>query len=492
MVTKQDQALASAFRRLEQLNKQECFDPIDLNSLPTPAQKQVLDDFGKIHHQYIRAGNQSGKSQVCARITSWVLAENHPTWKRPVSWSNEPLLLIIAGATGKQIEDSLLPKIESYLESGTYKIVRIGNIVQRLEHENGNRILFQSLENPQAARIRLQSYVAHLAWCDELPPTMDLIRELLIRTQARDGYNLFSFTPTVVNVEIQKYIDGLQSDNARVYRFKMMDNPIYKDESRKKKLQEQYAYLPADQQKMIFEGEWLSSDSQVYYFDWDKMVETPVGYTRMWRHVAAVDPATQSKLGLTIWAEDPKTTVWYNVRAEYIEKIYIPTEIIKAVENILKDYNVTRRISDPEASWYINQASQMGHSYIGVFKKNGRKAELIAGLQERLGNGKAKLTPEASQLLISELQECRYRNREEGSIINSSKFHLLDSAQYFIDNIPRQEDRGIVASSHDEWLYKANEQRLVAEERAKTRKKNGVRPSKYVLTKNLDRWINRK
>lgn len=462
-----DRLVAAAMSRLDLLRKRGAFDPFNLDSRPTPKQQQVIEDFGLIKQQWIRAGNQSGKSATCARLVSWVVTDTHPTWKRPDEWLSEPLLVIVAGRTGKQIEDSLLPKIRGFLEPGTYKEVRIGNIIQRLELTNGNRVIFQSLENPNTARERLQSYVAHLTWCDELPPDMEIVRELLIRVQARNGYSLFSFTPTVMNVDIQRYVDSLMEPEARVYRFHMLDNPLYSDEVRKKELLDRYSHLPADQQKMIFEGEWISSDSQVYYFNYSKMVEMPPDYSPLWRHVESVDPALKSALGLTIWAENPKTGVWYCIVAEYIKGIYVPTELVKHVKSLTSRYNIVRRIADPHEVWYIQTAGSLGIHYIGVYKKNERKAELIKGLQESLSNGSSKISPEC-QHFIQELQECRYSDRADGKIVNGPSYHILDSAQYFNDNKPKAEAVGLIkAGSWDDWLYQANEKRKAGIEKTK-------------------------
>lgn len=459
-----DKLLAAALRRLEVLRRREAFDPINPDSKPTLKQLEVFNDFTKLKQQWIRAGNQSGKSQTCARMLSWFITETHPTWRRPATWGEESLLAIVCGRTGKQIEDSLLPKLRSYLEPGTYKEVRIGNIIQRLELDNGNRIIFQSLENPNVARERLMSYVAHITWCDELPPNLELVRELLVRTQARDGFSLFSFTPTIVATDIQKYVDGLKEPEGKVYRFHMLDNPLYRDPERKSQLMGRYAHLPQDQQDAIFKGEWLAGDNQVYYFNWNTMVELPNEYSRLWRHVEVVDPALSSALGLTIWAEDPKSGVWYCVRAEYIRGIYIPTKVIEAVQHITKDYNIIRRRSDPHEVWYIQQAAEMGIHYEGVYKKNERKGELIMGLQQALGS-KIRISPTCTHL-IDELQTCRWSDRADNKIVNASSFHLLDTAQYFCDNIPKTENN-IIATSHHDWLYQANEKRKVAEEKKK-------------------------
>lgn len=460
-----DQKLvAAAIRRLEVLHRREAFDPSNLVSVPTEKQQEVFDDFGRIRQQWIRAGNQSGKSQTCARIVSWIITETHPTWKRPDTWGDEPLLWIVAGRTGKQIEDSLLPKIRSYLEPGSYKEVRIGNIIQRLELNNGNRVIFQSLENPTVARERLMSYVAHGTWCDELPPTMALVRELLVRTQARNGYNLFSFTPTVVNAEIQRFVDSLLAPEGKVYRFHMLDNPLYGDPERKKELLARYSHLPQHVQDAIFQGAWMSADDQVYYFNYGTMVEMPDGYSPLWRHIESVDPALKSALGLTIWAENPNTGVWYCIASEYIRGIYVPTELVEAVRKRTENINVIRRISDPHEVWYIQTAGSMGIRYIGVHKKNERKAELIKQLQEKLGSD-IRISPGCDDL-ISELQSCRWSDRAEGKIVNASSYHLLDSAQYFCDNIPKEEKR-IKSSSWQDWLWKANEQRKISEEKVR-------------------------
>lgn len=465
MENRQDQLAAAALRRLELLERREAFDPVNLSSRPTFIQQEFIDDFSTCHQQWIRAGNQSGKSQTCARVVTWVMTDTHPAWNRPTSWGDEPLLCIVAGRTGKQIEDSLLPKLRSYLDPGSYKEVRIGNIIQRLELTNGNRFVFQSLENPEVARERLQSYVAHITWVDELPPTMGIVREILIRTQARNGYNLFSFTPTVVNVEIQRYVDAMSLPEGKVYRFNMLDNPLYSDPVRRAELMARYAHLPEHVRNAIFNGDWMSNEDQVYYFNYAEMVESPQDYSpTTWRHVESVDPALKSALGLTVWAENPVSGVWYCIMAEYIRGIYVPTDLVAAVKKKTERFNIVRRISDPHEVWYIQTAASMGINYQGVYKKTERLSELIKGLQSVLGP-RCKISYNCPDL-ISELQEQRFSDKADGKIVNASKFHLIDSAKYFADNIPAAEKR-IISSSWDEWLLKANDQRKLSEDKKK-------------------------
>jgi|TARA_R110000868_G_scaffold411428_1_gene703891 phage terminase large subunit-like protein len=474
----QDKLLAIALERLEALRKKDAFDPAHLDSRPTKKQQEFFDDFGKYKQYYLRAGNQSGKSQTAARMLTQILLEEHPlvAKKRVDStfygWGAEPLLAIVAGRTGKQIEDSLLPKIRSYLEPGTYKEIRIGNSIQRLELENGNRIIFQSLENPNTARERLQSYVAHITWIDELPPTLDLIREVLVRTQARDGYSIFSFTPLTVNVDIQRFVDSIEPPEGKVYRFRMLDNPLYSDPHRAEELVRRYAHLPEYQKSAIFEGDWMTAEDQVYYFDYITMVQMPENYSPLWRHVESVDPAISSATGLTLWAENPDTGSWYCILSEYIRGIQVPTDIVKAVQHYTSKVNVVRRTSD-YAPWYVNTAASMGITYMTVDSKNAnRKEGLIKGLQEALGK-QMFLAPHCTPL-IDELQNCRWSDRGEGKMINSSSYHLLDSSQYAKDILPPPEKK-LQSFTLDQWyanLLQANDRRKRLEEQAVAPKKH--------------------
>lgn len=462
-IASKDKLLAAALRRREILALQECFDPVDSESRPTEEQQRVIDDFGVVKTQWIVAANQSGKSQTCSRILSWFITGTHPKWTRPLEWGDEPLLALVACRTGKQIEDSIWPKIKSYLEPGSYKEVRIGNSLQRVEFLDGSRIIFQSLENPNQAAERIQSYVAHFVWIDEMPPTMKVLAEAMVRRNTRDGYFLASFTPLVVNREIQKMVDNAIEPGAKKYRFRMFDNPAYASAKRQQEILDSMASLPDHIRNTRLYGEWTQSDDQVYYFDYDTMVEMPEGYSPMWRHVEVVDPATSSALGLTLWAESPMNGIWYCVLANYVKGIHVPTLIVQEVMRLVNGRNIMKRTSDPEATWYINQAAAMGVRYGIVYKANGRKIDLIKGLQEKLGV-KLRIAPHCVDL-INELQEARWSDQVEGKIVNASRFHLSDTAQYFADEIPKPETgSGIVFFNQQDYLREGHMRKKKVEE----------------------------
>jgi hypothetical protein len=106
LVLDQQRKLAAALKRRKTLSLHDCFDPIDVNSRPTATQRQILDDVDKVQFRYVIAGNQSGKTQTGAREVSWIFSENHPNWKRPERWGNEPLLILVVARTTKQIEEN--------------------------------------------------------------------------------------------------------------------------------------------------------------------------------------------------------------------------------------------------------------------------------------------------------------------------------------------------------------------------------------------------
>jgi hypothetical protein len=429
--------IAVATNKLKKLAIQQAFDPAFPDSRPTIPQEEIIKDFGSVKQQWIVAANQSGKSQTSLRNLTWMLTDSHPHWTRPAAWANEALLAIVLGRNGKQLEDSIIPRIASYLEPGTYKLVRVGNQTNRMELDNGNRIVFQSYENPKQARERVQSYVAHFALIDEMPTSADLIHELLRRVQTRDGYFMAAFTPLLVNNEIRNMVDDAKEPLAKKYMLRMFDNPRYASSEKQAEVLASMQHMSESQRNARLFGHWTVPDQAVYQFDAETMVEAPPDYSPSWRHVEASDPATQSKFGFTLWAEHPNTGMWYCIRADYIEGVFVPEEILKEVLKRTSGVNIVRRICDPHEAWYIHTASSKGVTYVTPYDKNSRKGELIKGLQTALSKD-IRIAPWC-QGLIDELQTCQWSETAENKIVNASRFHLLDTAQYFVDCKPKFE-----------------------------------------------------
>ena len=457
--------LAAAIRRKKALDRHLALDGVNSESRPTAAQQELLDDLGVIPIRYVRAANQSGKTQTIVRECSWVFQETHPRWKRPAAWGDEKLQMLIVCQTFKQFEDIIWKKLEPLLDPGCYKIRRTSVGIEKITNTvNGNEIVVLSFHNTGDVHIKLQGFVAHWAWIDEMPHEVSVIEEVMRRVASRDGSFVATFTPKVRNDKIRTMVDAATLPYAKLYRFKMFDNPLYASPEKQTEELGKLKGMAAETIATILEGDWSAGTSGVYEFIPSQMMSNPndYGYTSGWRHILSVDPASASKLGQIAACEDPKTGMWYVTLAAYIEGIYVPEKIILAVEKAVSHVNVVKRVSDPHEHWYIHQAGHMRYNYVGVYNKKERKMELIKNLQAALGT-KIMIAPWCTDL-INELMGCSWREDDSSKIIAASSYHLLDALQYLVDNLPKYEPI-FTASSWADRLIAADAERIKRESR---------------------------
>ena len=466
--------VAAAIKKLERLERRESFDPSSPGSTPNKSQQAVLKDIELIQYRYLIAGNQSGKSQLAAREIAWILNNDHPFWSRPSRWGEEPLLIIVAGQDRKQMEIELWEKkLSMYLDKEDWKATRQGQTLQHvLNKKTGDRIVFVShSDSSEKNRRHMQGYVANYVWLDEMPANVRILEELQRRVDARRGYLLATFTPKFRSDDIRQVIDAAEEPLSKKYRMSKLENPLYKGRIQDE-IDKLNGYSESMRRSVLF-GDWYTGDSQVYEWSPEAMEAEPEVYSRAWRHVEAVDPALKSKCGFTMWAEEPSTGIWYLVRDEYIEGIYDPERLYQEVQARTKGYNVVRRISDTMA-WYTGTASKHGTPYMVPYDKNSRKDSLIKGLQIALSSGKIKIAPWCS-IFKTEIQNCQWSETSD-RMINPSSYHTLDSAQYFVDCMPRPVDN-LVGLTWHEQLRQGNKKRKEAEKLAKTVGKGSrVRP----------------
>jgi len=427
-------ALALALKRKQEIDKSLSFDPLDLKSRPTPQQQEIIDDFFNSHisNLFIMGGNQSGKTMLTLRIISYLFNnERHlPLRKNP----DEPYLILVFARTSKQIEQSLFLKLERCLDPLSYKIIRVGNIIQAIHHkDNGNRIVFSSYENEHVAKERAQSYTADVAIIDELCKTKEFIEEVQRRLQAKNGKLLMPFTPKSPNPRIKEIVDNAQLPYAKCFKLSMMQNPVYTEEDKAKILYDLSTYSDS-YRRTVLEGDWLQGDNLVYHIDPETVIENPTNYAEYWNHVESSDPAIESSHGLLLAAECPNSGLWYVIHADYIESPKSPTHLLESIFTITSKVKIVRRISDT-MTWFISAAREKyGWNYLTPYDKNNRRLEMIAKVQENLGK-KVKIAPWCTKLL-DELAAYEWSDRGEGKIVNADKYHLLDSLRYLIDNLP--------------------------------------------------------
>lgn len=426
------------------------------DSRPYPKQQQILEDIATYPVRIVRAGNQSGKSAIGGREVSWVFNRTHPYWTLP----ERPLKLLVIGRVGEQVESELWrSKIKPFLTPGTYKEIRIGNILQRVEHENGNLIIFMSHHNIKEAREKAQSFVMDYVWLDEQVGSLSFFIELVLRIQARQGRLLWTYTPLIKNYELVKYSDNLDEKVGKLYALHMLDNPLYV--GRHEAILAQFANMsPAEREARLF-GVPFAGDNAVYDFSIDTHVQDPVGYDPSWRHLELVDPAASGKAGYALLAEHPKTHQWFLIRDEYI-KGAAASDLIPQIAELSAKKNIVRRISDPHEAWFIKEAAKQKITYSGVHRKNERKHELIKNLQESLNCGRLKVASWCIRS-IEEFSTCQWAESGRERIVGSSRFHLLDCLQYGVDNLPKAVEF-VENPTYDVLLRRANKARIKKEQ----------------------------
>ena len=129
-------------------------------------------------------------------------------------------------------------------------------------------------------------------------------------------------------------------------------------------------------------GEWYYSSGRVvraYDNKEHKVKEMPTNYHPLgWRHVAVVDPSASGLTGLTVWAENPKTNVWYNVIAETIQG-EAAFSLVKEIEEKISPFNIVERICDCNPAGFYREAHRQGVMYAPFSEKVDRKALLMHG-----------------------------------------------------------------------------------------------------------------
>ena len=475
LTKEQQKTLVAALRRKELLQRNECIDPFQLDSRPSEKQLAVLKDSTHLHI-YVVAGNQSGKSQIGGRITAWKFTETHPYWKRSPEWGDEPLFMIVAGRLGHQVEELWQKKIKPFLPPGSYREKRQAGVLQTVENrENGNKILFTSHDKANQAWEKIQSFVAHHVWIDEMPSHYKYIEEAHRRVDAKQGQCIVTMTPKSKNEQIRQMVDNVDPDVGIKYMMGKLDNPIYfgREEIEIKKL----AHYPEEVRNCILYGHWLSGDMAVYEFLHNKHVEAlPNYYSTNWAHVLSFDPAGGGIGGLVIAAQDPTTKFWHVVKAQYVNG-KAPSDLVEEVRNIAAPYNIVRKIYDTHESWFHLEATkQKDYGWMAV-EKHQRKKELITGLQQALLDGWLLVCPGMDKL-YEEFRNAEWQDMDEMKVRNSSKYHLLDALQYLIDNLPKisdpQEkltrDQAII-KAHMETVAKEAAVKKAAQEYKKTGRK---------------------
>lgn len=411
------------------------FDGNNLASRPTPMQDSVLRDISSLVFWLVCA-NRSGKSQLGSRVVSWWFENNHPYMARPTEWGDGPLQILVIGRVGEQITSELYEKkIKPFLTPGTYKEVRIGNELKRLEHrKNGNRIIFFSHHDAANAREKVQAFTANVIWLDEMPDDAGLISELLMRILTTNGRLYATFTPLIRNEEIRRMVD-MPRASARKVSLRILDNPLFKGREQEIETEVRANCASEDEFRARMYGDWYHGDTRVFAYYAQRHAGLPESYDPSWRHIAVLDPAASGYAGLVVGAENPDSGKWVIVKAKYLQGASA-VELLATVEQELVGLNITAKWCDCNPAGFHKESSRQGKRWRPYTEKSDRKLELINQVNVWLGHDRITIAP-AAYRLEDELTKCSWSDRSSNKIINSSSFHLLDCLRYLLDVVPQ-------------------------------------------------------
>lgn len=424
--------------RVRQLYRQKLqlsFDANHINSRPTEKQSEILKSTLNCH--YVIGSNRSGKSQLGARAISWFFENNHPYLERPPEWGDGPITILFVGQVQEQMESALwVPKVERFLEPGSYKPVKQGGSISRIEHKtNGNRIIFISHQDSEAARKKAQGYAAHVIWLDEMPNKASLLSELRARVLDTNGFMYCTFTPLLRNIEIKKIVDG-KSPNSKKWFISVLDNPVF--ESRKDEIVAEFRAMSSSEAEFQarLNGQWMTGDNAVFLYDSERHWRSlPDGYEpHLWPHVAVVDPAASGQAGLTVYAREPDRDIWYCIMARYLRGDAF-SRMVPEIESIIKKFNIVKRICDCNPSGFYKEAHIHGIKYFPITEKSYNKENSIDEANNALSEGRVFMSTGAD-LLIDELVTCARSEDNPDRIIKASKYHTADTFRYFVQLKP--------------------------------------------------------
>ncbi len=458
-----------------------------------PRVEEVFDiEVDSREHLYcLASGLVTHNTTYGARQISWWFNNDHPYLPRPEKWGSGPITIIVMAQSNDSIEREIWPrKLQPLLgtEGEDYDVQRTGGYVKAVTHlKSGNTILFLTHSDAEQARRRAQSFTAHIAWIDEMPPLSTILTEMRLRVLTSGGYMYCTFTPLFTNQQIRKIVDTKEK-KAEKFVFSVLDNPVFTEEERAEVLEEFRNMSGSEAEfRARLNGEWMVAGHRVYAYDpelnWKPGLSDLDYDPRIWPHAVIVDPAASGSTGLLVMARHPQMDVWFEVKSEVIKGSAFST-LIPEIEKKIEAFNVRWRFCDCAPSAFYLEALEQKINYTPVVEKADNKEHWIEQVNKAFANQTVFLTLDSS-VLAEELVSCARKEDDPTKIIKASKYHTADCLRYFVVMKPefvamRGENLTIQEQWRRNWKEKVQEQRKqeetkVQRERAKMIRRAGRR-----------------
>lgn len=434
---------------------EKLFIPDNPKAKPFMEQKRFLCDPAPT--KLLRCGNRAAKTFTSMRDHAYKVMRNHPYRKdwncdyetsRPKTWwILGPTFEFITKVAWNEYLSKFIPEWYYTSPEGKRMIEtdkhKGQEYVSRVTFRNGDVIEFRTYSQNILAQM---GRAVDGAIFDEMPPSIKLLSEVMVRCFDNDGEVVFGFTPLVENEEIKEYLDNHPSISTHCWS--VLANPIYRDNpQRRERLLNEYASLPENLRRARINGEWYydSDDTLQVFSNVVPQVVDDFIIPMEWRQIRFIDPAAHVT-GAIIAAEDPDTGTWYVHKAMELfwKGVYATSEHI---ENELEKHRPYEGFEyfyskyDNHECWFQAHAKGNWTPCVDKNKKMG-----ITAARDALNSGKVKVFKIGGALLLQQIQ--LYRRKETGEIIKKND-HCLDSFMYFCREIPPLSDIPVQPDSDD-------------------------------------------
>lgn len=390
----------------------------------------------------LRCGNRSGKTFSTMRDLAWKITRTHPyrkKWREADYESSKGKVFWIVGPSYDFVDSTMwemyLKKFIPdwfYTDDDGKEMITYTNQrhIDTIKFRNGDTLECKSYAQSDLA---VMGRSIDDLTIDEMPRSLKLLSELITRTLDRDGEVTMGFTPIIEDEEIKDYLEN--SKHVSKHSWSLLANPHYRDNpERVKRALAEWEHLSEQERNTRLRGDWYFERKGGRVFEgleWEVIQDFEVPHE--WRRCRVTDPASHVT-GHSEWAENPSTGQWICIKAiEYKWKGKLATDrmILEEIEK-LKPYPgfiYTLSIYDNAEGWFGSEGAKKGYRPCMVKNRN----QAIMEFKRAVSDGKVAVFRNGGALLIKQTNE--YSFKGDGSI-DKKKDHVLDTAMYFIREMP--------------------------------------------------------
>lgn len=425
-----------------------------------PFAKQVLFLKDPKQNKIARCGNRAAKTCTMMRDLAWKITRTHwyrqdynvfdlknRNWKTKLDdplyeelyMNTKPQVFWIVGPTYDFVNHTMWGLyLEKMIPAWFVKEIKYTNQknIDSIIFQNGDMIKCKTYSQQDTTKM---GFVVNGVYIDEMPPGVQTITELVVRTFDCDGQVTIGFTSLVQNEEIKTYVDSACEGGAMsLHQWTIYDNPWYAEQpERMKRVLDEFKHLSEEERNARLNGDWFYEIPEKAVFEGLEPEEVDdFMIPAHWRRIRFTDPASHVT-GHAEFAEDPDTGTWYCYLGTELSwgKITKAEDIIARIESFKprSDFRYLLSKYDNSEAWFGAYAASYG--YRPCILKNREAA--IQNTRTMVGTKRLKFFKHGAKGAMSQFRD--YRLNKTGDAVVKKNDHILDCVMYFCREVPERE-----------------------------------------------------